>query len=133
MGQRIEGRVRELLEAKNFCHVATINLDGTPNVVPTWVDVEDDLVVLNTAEGRTWPRNLRRDPRVTLTISNLEDPYEYVSIRGRVVEDTHEGADQHIDRMAKKYLGEETFSSPAGEVRIKFKIEPEWVHYYDGG
>jgi PPOX class probable F420-dependent enzyme len=130
MGLRIEGRARELLEAPNFCSVATIRRDGSPMVVPLWVDVEEDLVILNTAEGRAWPRNLRREPRVTLMVINMEEPYEYVSIRGRMVEDTHEGADDHIDSLAKKYLGLDTYPYRSqGEVRVIFKIEPEWIHH----
>ena len=133
MPATIEDKSRKLLEAPNFCHIATLREDGTPHVVPVWVDVEDDRVVLNTAEGRAWPRNARRDPRVNLTIQNMENPYEYVEIRGRVAEDTHEGADEHIDRMAKKYLGEDTYPFRApGEQRVIFRIEPEHVRHYGG-
>ena len=130
MAEPIEGRVRELLEAPNFCHVATLRRDGSPHVNPVWVDVEDGLVVLNSAEGRAWPGNVRRDPRVTLNVMNLENPYEYVEIRGRVVDDTHEGADEHIDRMAMKYLGEERYPFRAeGEQRVIFRVEPERVYH----
>lgn len=131
MAETIDGRSRELLEAPNFCHVATLRKDGTPFVVPVWVDVDEDShVVLNSAEGRAWPANLRRDPRVTLTVSNQENPYEYVTIRGRLAEATHEDADEHIDRMAQKYIGQETypFRQP-GEVRVKFLIEAEKVSH----
>ncbi|MDP8944115.1 MAG: PPOX class F420-dependent oxidoreductase [Actinomycetota bacterium] len=134
MAEPIEGRARELLEAPNFCHVATLRRDGSPHLNPVWVDVEDGLVVLNSAEGRAWPANARRDPRVTLSVMNLENPYEYVEIRGRVVEDTHEGADEHIDRMAMKYLGQETYPFRAeGEQRLILRIEPERVHHYSPG
>ena len=130
MATSIEGRARELLEAPNFSSIGTIRRDGTPHIVPTWVDVEDDLVVLNTAEGRAWPANLRRDPRITLAVINRENPYEFVSIRGRMVEDTHDGAFEHIDKMAMKYLGEEKypFLQP-GEQRIIFRVEPENVRH----
>ena len=133
MAESISGRSRELLEAPNFCQVATIRRDGTPHVVPTWVDIEDNRVVLNTAEGRAWPSNLRRDPRVTLSVQNMENPYEFVSIRGRVVEDTHEGADEHADKFAMKYLGKERYPFRAeGEQRVLFKVEPDWVHHWGG-
>ena len=133
MAESISGRSRELLEAPNFCQVATIRRDGTPHVVPTWVDIEDNRVVLNTAEGRAWPSNLRRDPRVTLSVQNMENPYEFVSIRGRVVEDTHEGADEHADKLAMKYLGKERYPFRAeGEQRVLFKVEPDWVHHWGG-
>lgn len=128
MPESIEGRSRELLQEPNFCQVATIRKDGTPHVVPTWIDVDGELVVLNTASGRFWERNLQRDPRVTLTINNRENPYEYVTIRGTVAEKTAEGADDHIDRMAKKYLGQDTYPMrQAGEQRVMVKITPEKV------
>ncbi|HTR89368.1 MAG TPA: TIGR03618 family F420-dependent PPOX class oxidoreductase, partial [Solirubrobacteraceae bacterium] len=92
----LEGRGRELLQAKNFCTVCTLNPDGSVHAAPVWVDVQDGRPVVNSAEGRVWPRNLERDPRATLTVQNLENPYEYVTIRGRVAERSHEGADEHI-------------------------------------
>lgn len=132
MAQRIEGRPRELLEAANFCHVGTIRGDGTPHIVPVWVDTDGEHVLLNTAEGRAWPSNARRDPRVTLTVANMDNPYEYVEIRGRVAEMTREGADDHINRMAKKYLDEDEypFRQP-GEQRMVVRVAPEGVRHMD--
>jgi PPOX class probable F420-dependent enzyme len=126
----IEARSRALLEAKNFCHVGTIRKDGTPHVVPVWVGIEDGDVLLNTAEGRAWLANSDRDPRVTLTIQNLENPYEYVTIHGQVSERTHEGADAHINALAKKYLDKDEypFRQP-GEVRVKIRVTPEQVNH----
>jgi PPOX class probable F420-dependent enzyme len=130
MADTIQGRSRELLEGKNFCMVTTLRKDGTPFDVITWVDVEDGRVLLNTAEGRSWPQNLRNDPRVWLVVPNMENPYEYVRIAGRVAEDTHDGADEHIDKLAKKYLGEEKYPfRQQGEVRVKLAIEPERVQH----
>jgi PPOX class probable F420-dependent enzyme len=128
MSDTIDGRSRELLLDKNFAHVATVGRDGQPHAAVTWVDVDGDEVLVNSAEGRAWPANLRRDPRVTLTVPNSDDPYEYVTIRGRVAEITPEGADEHIDHLAKKYLDEDEypFRKP-GEVRLKIRIEPEKV------
>ncbi len=128
MSATIEGRSAELLKAKNFCNVSTINSDGTVHAAPVWIDVEGGRAVLNTAEGRAWPRNLERDPRVTLTVQNMENPYEYVSVRGRVAERTHDGADAHIDALAKKYLDQDTypFRQP-GEQRVIIRVEPEHV------
>ncbi|MDO8188003.1 PPOX class F420-dependent oxidoreductase [Conexibacter sp. JD483] len=127
---QIEGRVRELLEQPNFCFVATVRADGTPHVTPVWVDVEGDEVVLNSAEGRAWPSNLERDPRATLTIADKDNQYEYVSIRGRLAAKTTDGADDHIDAMAKKYLGQDEypFRQP-GEERIILRFTPEKVHH----
>jgi penicillin V acylase-like amidase (Ntn superfamily) len=95
------------------------------------VDVQGDRVVLNTAEGRAWPANVRRDPRVNLTVQNMENPYEFVSIKARLVEDTQEGADEHIDAMAMKYLGEETYPLRSeGEVRVILKFEADGVNHF---
>lgn len=131
MGQAVEGRAKELLEGKNFCVVGTLRGDGTIHSAPVWVDIEDGQPVLNTAEGRAWPRNLERDPRVTLTVQNLENPYEYVTIRGHVAERTHEGADTHINAMAKKYLGQDEYPyRQPGEQRVIIRVAPEHVHHY---
>jgi PPOX class probable F420-dependent enzyme len=126
----IESRSEQLLKAKNFCHVGTIRKDGTPHIVPVWVDTDGGEVLLNTAKGRAWITNAERDPRVTLTVQNFENPYEYVTIRGRVAEVTHEGADEHIDALAKKYLDKDTYPlRQPGEVRLKVRIVPEYVHH----
>lgn len=131
MSATIEGRSQELLQAKNFCNVSTIRSDGSVHTAPVWVDLQDGRPVLNTAEGRAWPRNLERDPRVTLTIQNMDNPYEYLSIRGRVAERTQEGADEHIDALAKKYLGQDSypFRQP-GEQRVIIRVDPEYVHVW---
>jgi PPOX class probable F420-dependent enzyme len=133
MSTRIEGRAEELLKAKNFAHVGTLRADGSMQVAPTWVDVQDGRPVVNTAEGRAWPRNLERDPRITLEVQNMENPYEYVEIRGRVAERTHEGADEHIDALAKKYLGVDEYPMrQPGEQRVIIRIEPEYVKVMGG-
>jgi PPOX class probable F420-dependent enzyme len=131
MSPSIEGRAEELLKAKNFCIVSTLRPDGSVHATPTWIDVQDGRPVLNTAEGRAWPRNLERDPRITVTVPNMENPYEYVSIRGRVAERTTDGADEHIDTMAMKYLGQESYPyRQPGERRLIIRVEPEVVHVY---
>jgi PPOX class probable F420-dependent enzyme len=133
MSPAIEGRAEELLKAKNFCVVSTIRPDGSVHAAPTWVDVQAGRPVVNTAEGRSWPRNLERDPRVTLTVQNMENPYEYVTIRGRVAERTHNGADEHIDALAMKYLGQESYPyRQPGEQRLIVRVDPEFVHVYGG-
>jgi PPOX class probable F420-dependent enzyme len=133
MSTRIEGRAEELLKAKNFAHVATLRADGSIQVAPTWVDVQDGRPVLNTAEGRAWPRNLERDPRITLEVQNMENPYEYVEIRGRVAERTHDGADEHIDALAKKYMGVEEYPlRQPGEQRLKIVVDSDHVRVMGG-
>jgi PPOX class probable F420-dependent enzyme len=131
MSVRIEGRAEELLQAKNFCNVATLRSDGSVHGVPVWVDVEDGRPVLNTAEGRAWLMNLERDPRVTLTIPNLENPYEYLEVRGRIAERTRDGADEHIDGLANKYLGADEYPyRQPGEQRVIVRVEPEHVRVH---
>jgi PPOX class probable F420-dependent enzyme len=133
MSPAIEGRAEELLKAKNFCVVSTIRRDGSVHAAPTWVDVQDGRPVLNTAEGRAGPRNLARDPRVTLTVQNMENPYEYATVRGRVAERTTDGADEHIDALAMKYLGQESYPyRQPGEQRLIVRVEPQEVHLYGG-
>ena len=134
MAEKIEGRARELLEAKNFVTIGTLAKDGRPQLNVIWGDVQDDSVVVNSAEGRAWPANLRRDPRVTLTVVNGENPYEYVLIKGRLSEDTHDGADEHIDMLAQKYLGQATYPyrSP-DEQRVRLVVEPEHVTHFRQG
>jgi PPOX class probable F420-dependent enzyme len=133
MSVRIEGHAEELLTGKNFAHVGTLRADGSVQIAPVWVDMEDGRPVLNTAEGRAWPRNLERDPRITLEVQNMENPYEYVEIRGRVAERTNEGADEHIDSMAKKYLGQDEYPyRQPGEQRLIIRVEPEYVKVMGG-
>ncbi len=128
MTATIDDRTLELLRAPNFCQVATLRRDGTAHVTPVWVDEQDGRVVLNTADGRAWPANLKRDARVTLSVQNKDNPYEYVQIRGHEAERTHEGADEHIDQMAKKYLGQDRYPyRQPGEQRLIIRIDPEKV------
>jgi PPOX class probable F420-dependent enzyme len=133
MSVKVEGRGEDLLKARNFCHVATLRADGSVHGVPVWVDVDDGQPVLNTAEGRVWPRNLERDPRITLTVPNGDNPYEYLEVRGVVGERTHEGADEHIDRLAKKYLGVDEYPRRRpGEQRLIIRVDPHFVRVRGG-
>lgn len=120
--------VKKLLDGPNFAHVATVMPDGSPQVSAVWIDTDGDRIRFNTAEGRVKPRNIRRDPRVTISIIDQKNPYSWAAIRGRVVEMTEEGGDAHIDSLAKKYLGQETYPNrQPGEVRLIVVIEPEGV------
>jgi PPOX class probable F420-dependent enzyme len=125
---RLPDTAKDILSKQTFAHLATLMPDGSPQVTPVWVDYEGDQIVINTAEGRTKPRNLRNDPRVALSATDPDNPYEAVIVRGRVSEMTHEGADEHIDAMAKKYLGKDRYPfRQMGEQRVKVYIEPEVV------
>ena len=119
----------DLLKKPAFANLATLNADGSPQVTPVWVDFDGKHVLVNTARGRVKTKNLGREPRVALSIADPENPYRYLGIQGRVVEMTEAGGDAHIDAMAKKYLGKDTYPFRApGEVRVIVKIAPEKVH-----
>jgi len=120
--------VKKLFLEPNFAHLATLMPDGSPQVTPVWVDLEDGRILVNTAEGRAKPRNVRRDPRVAISITKQDNPYASAFIRGRVVEMRHEGADELIDRLAKKYIGQDRYPwRQPGEQRLIMVIEPEHV------
>jgi len=119
----------DLFNKRAFANLATLNADGSPQVTPVWCDFDGTNIVVNTARGRVKDRNLRREPRVALTLLDPENPYRYLGIQGRVVEMTEQGADAHIDRMAKKYLDKDKYPFRApGEVRVIVKIKPEKIH-----
>jgi len=116
----------DLFKKKAFAHLATLMSDGNPQVTPVWVDYDGRNVIINTAEGRQKDKNMQRDGRVALSIADPDNPYRYLEVRGRVVERTREGADQHIDAMAKKYLGQDKYPyRRPGEVRVIYKVAPE--------
>jgi len=117
-----------LIDGKNFAHLATVMPDAAPHVAPVWIDREGNSILVNTPEGRVKQRNVTCDPRVAISITDQDDAYEQVVIRGRVVEQTTSGADTHIDKLAKKYLGKEKFPwREPGEKRIIFRIEPRRI------
>jgi PPOX class probable F420-dependent enzyme len=119
----------DLLEQKKaFAELATIMPDGTPQVTPVWFDYTDSKVRVNTAKGRVKARNLKPGAPVALAILDPDNPYRYLQIRGRVASAKEAGADVHIDSLAKKYLGKDTypFRQP-GEVRIMYEIEPSSI------
>jgi PPOX class probable F420-dependent enzyme len=116
----------DLFNKTAFANLATLMPSGQPQVTPVWVDYDGQYVRINTAEGRQKDKNLMRDGRVALAIMDPDNPYRYLEVRGKVTERTREGADQHIDSLAKKYLGKDKypFRKP-GEVRVIYKIQPE--------
>jgi len=129
MSQSIPDKYRDLFTKRAFASLATLMPDGSSQVTPVWVDLEGDLVLVNTARGRQKDKNMRRDPRVAMAIIDPENPYRYLEIRGRVAEITEEGADPHIDKMAKKYLGADKYPyRQPSETRVIFKIQPERVN-----
>ena len=126
----IPDEAKHLFENKDFAHVATLNADGSPQVSAVWIGIDGDLVTFNTAEGRLKAKNLARDGRVALSITNAANPYENLIVQGKVVEMTHDGADEDIDALAKRYLDADSYPfRQDGEVRTIVKIEPEKVNH----
>jgi len=113
---------------KAFANLATVMPNGSPQVTPVWFDFDGQYIRVNSARGRVKDRNMRRDPRVALSILDPDNPYRYLAIRGRVVKITEEGAVQHINTLAKKYRGIETYHGRSpDEVRVMYLIEPRRV------
>ncbi len=119
----------DLLQKPAFASLATVMPDGGPQVSPVWCDYDGRHIIVNTAKGRLKDKNMRANPRVALSIMDPANSYRYLGIRGRVVEITENGADQHIDKMAKKYLNMDRYPNRApGEVRVLYKIAVDRVH-----
>ena len=120
---------RDLLTNKKaFAHVATLMPDGTPQVTPVWIDYVNGKVLVNSAKGRVKVSNLKPGSPVAISITDPDNPYRYVQIRGKVSRVTEDGAARHIDKMAKKYLDKDNYPwAKPGEVRVLFEIEPTKV------
>jgi PPOX class probable F420-dependent enzyme len=116
----------------NYGVVTTLRRDGSPQMSVVWLDWDGERVVFNTAEGRAKPRNIRRNPMVGVFVMNPADPYQWIAVSGRA-EMTHEGAVGHIDKLAKKYRGRDTYGLRPGEQRVIVRVEPEHVTAYGFG
>jgi PPOX class probable F420-dependent enzyme len=127
MATTVPDAFKDLFQKKAFAHLATVMPDGSPQSTPVWFDVEGDLFRVNSARGRVKDRNMRRNPRVALSIIDPDNPYRYLEIRGKVVEVTEQGADAHIDALARRYIGKDYPFRQPGEVRVTYKIRPERV------
>ena len=129
MATTLTDEVRTMLtEGTNFAALSTVRADGASQTSLVWIDAEGDNIVFNTAEGRLKTKHLRRDPRVSLCVFDPANPYRQALIRGRVVDITPEGADDHIDSLAKRYLGQDKYPFRApGEERLIVRIAPERV------
>ena len=119
----------EILEGKNFAYLATSMSDGSPHVAPVWVDRNGDAILINTVPGRLKQKNVTRDPRVTISITQPKNPYRHLFIKGKVVEQTKHGALDHINRLSRKYLGKDYPWNDRN--RIILKIVPEYVKILD--
>jgi PPOX class probable F420-dependent enzyme len=118
----------DLAQKKTFAQLATIMQDGTPQVTPVWWEYDGTHVLINSAKGRTKDRNMRRNPNVALSIQDPDNPYRHLSVKGKVVDITENGADAHIDRLSKKYTGRDVYPNRRpGEVRVIYRIFPEKI------
>ena len=123
--------IRKLFEDKNFVFLSSLMKDGSPHVTPTWTDIENGNILINTAIGRIKQKNISRDPRVALAISDQNNPYDMVTIRGKVIEQiSGDAAEEHIDKLAKKYIGKDKYPGRSpGEKRVLLKIKPEKIFH----
>jgi PPOX class probable F420-dependent enzyme len=127
--------IAKLFEGKNFAFLATLMKGGGPHVTPTWLDIDksNNTILINTAKGRVKHRNISRDPRVAVSVIDFSNPYHMVTIRGKVIEQINgKEADDHIDKMAKKYLGKDKYPGRApGEERLLLRIKPQHVAHME--
>ena len=128
MADKIPEPFKDLFAKVAYANLATVMPNGSPQVTPVWFDYDGDCLRINSAKGRVKDKNMRRDKRVALSIQDPDNAYRYLAVLGNVEEITEEGADAHIDSLAKKYLGKDKypFRGP-GEVRVIYKIRPEKV------
>jgi PPOX class probable F420-dependent enzyme len=119
----------DLTQKKAFAQLATLMADGSPHVAPVWFEYDGSNILINSAKGRVKDKNIRRDPRVGIDILDPDNPYRHLSLRGKVVEITEKGADEHIDKLTKKYTGQDKYPYRGpGEVRVIYKIALENAH-----
>jgi PPOX class probable F420-dependent enzyme len=125
LGLKLTDTALKLIEGKNFAFFAIVLPDGSPEVTPVWIDHEGDFVLINTAMGRVKQKNATKGNRVSVSVADKDNMYERITIQGRVVEQTQENAEAHIDKLANKYTGAKKYerSSPT-EKRVIIKIEP---------
>ncbi|MFB6159795.1 MAG: PPOX class F420-dependent oxidoreductase [Haloferacaceae archaeon] len=119
----------DLFEKRTFAHVSTVMPDGTPHVTPVWIDYDADAdrLLVNTERGRRKEVNVRENPRVGVSMTDPDDPYRHVSVMGEVEAVTTEGAGEHIDELAARYLGEDEYPNPVETERVILRIRPERV------
>ena len=128
MADVLSEKARALIARPVLASLATLNPDGSPQITPLWVDLDGDDVVFNTAQGRKKARNLERDARVAVTVIDPDDQYNVVAFQGTVTDVTTDGADAHIDALAKKYLGVDTYPMRReGEVRIRVTVRTDHI------
>src|SRR5919109_414149 len=117
-----------IFNGRNLAFVSTLSKDGSPHVTPVWADIENDMILINTSEAAAKKRNISRDPRIAISVVEQYNPYNMVSIKGRVIEQTSDGADEHLHKLAKKYLGigRYYYRRPKHR-RVILKVKPEKI------
>ena len=131
MGKPVPEALRDLFDKRALAHLATLMPDGRPQVTPVWCDYDGRCVRINTAVGRQKDKNLTRDGRVALSISDPDNPDRYLEVRGRVIERTLDGAEAHLDSLSRKYLGTAYPYRRAGDQAVTFCIDPEHFTFMD--
>lgn len=118
----------DLFEKRTYAHVTTLNPDGTPHATPVWIgyDGDADRLLVNTERGRRKERNVSRDPRVAVSMTDPEEPYRYLSVTGEVEAITAEGAREHIDELSRRYTGDD-YANPIQTERVILRIRPDEV------
>ena len=120
----------ELLQQPALAHLATLMPDDTLQVTPIWIDFDGTYLLVNTLKGRQKELHMQKRPQVGLDIVDLSNPWRWLSVRGQVVDMTEEGANEHIDKMAKKYMGQDKYGfHQPGDVRVICKIQPDLEQY----
>ena len=122
----LPSKAKKLMDGKNFINIATLMPDGSPQVTVTWVDRDGDIVLINTTEDRVKAKNVRRDPRVALSIFSIDDPYDAVFLRGKVVEMTKAGAEEHVDKLSQKYTGA-NYRQHGDRILLKIEVHHAYV------
>ena len=128
MADTLSTKARELIARPVLASLTTLAKDGSPQVTPLWIDRDGDDLLFNTAKGRVKERHMENDPRVAVSVVDPDDQYNVVAVRGTVIDITTEGADAHIDALAKKYLGVDSYPMrQEGEVRVKVRVRTDRI------
>ncbi|SEO91070.1 PPOX class probable F420-dependent enzyme [Halogranum amylolyticum] len=124
---------QDLFEKRTFAHLATLLPDGGPHVAPVWIDYDaaSNRLLVNTERGRRKEKNVRKDPRVAVSMIDPDDPYRMLSVRGEVDGVTTEGARDHIDELTKRYMGQKEYPNPIQTERVLVSIRPDHVSHYE--
>ena len=128
MADSLSTKARELIARPVLASLTTLGKDGSPQVTPLWIDRGGDDLLFNTAKGRVKERHMENDPRVAVSVVDPDDQYNVVAVRGTVIDITTDGADEHIDALAKKYLGVDSYPMrQEGEVRVKVRVRTDRI------